>query len=564
MLKSLFIRNVALIERAELEFSEGLNVLTGETGAGKSVILDCIDFVLGAKADRGMIRYGETECLVKAEFTSDSDEISALLSEYDIEAEDTILIARKLTSDGKSSLKVNGNTVTVAMLRRLTSLLVDVHGQSEHFFLLKESNQRKLLDALGGDKIDAPKTAVRELVNRRKELLSEKEKLGGDEAERARRLDILSYQIGELERADLSEEEEATLLTQRDKLRNAEKIVGGLSAAMDSLLSDGGVIDGLNGAVRALHSVEKFDATYAALAERLESVTAEAEDLGSEIEHEAGSLDVDEQEAERIEERLDLIKSLKKKYGGSIPAALAYLDAAREEKSLLESSAERCEALEKELGKVDASLFDACIKLKKARGEVAAALSERVVEELRDLNISSAAFRIEIGSFTPEDVPRANSEGLGEVRFLFSANAGEPLKELGKIISGGEMSRFMLAIKAQMSAVGEIGTYIFDEIDAGIGGKTARVVGEKFCKIAQKTQIIAVSHLAQIACFADKNFYIEKGERDGRTLTQIVALGEEEKRTEIARLIGGDVGEIALSHADELLRSARAYKNFLS
>ena len=563
MLKSLSIRNVALIESADLEFSEGLNVLSGETGAGKSVILECIDFVLGAKADKGMIRYGASECLVRAEFTFRDPAIFELLREMDLDGEDTLVITRKLTTEGKGSLKLNGCPLTATMLRRITSLLVDVHGQSEHFYLLKESNQLHLLDAIGGEKVSVSLREVSACLAKRKEILRELSLLGGDEGERDRRLDILRFQIDELTRASLTEGEEEILLARRDKFRYAEKIRDGLSVARECLLSDGGCCDFLRSAAHALRVAAKYSESYAALAERLENSSAEIEDIGGEVEGELDSLDVDEREAERVENRLDELKTLKKKYGGSISAAMEFLQKAEEECALLENSAEKYEKLTEDLKKADGLLFAACQKLTAARKEAAKGFCERVTAELSTLNIASARFEIEFGEYGREDVARATSEGLGDVRFLFSANKGEPLKPLSGIISGGEMSRFMLAVKAQMFGVAAPETYIFDEIDAGIGGKTARSVAEKFAKIVKNAQIIAVSHLARIASFADSNFLIQKTEEGGRTLTHIRLLEGEERRNEIARLIGGDTGEIALRHAEELLREAENYKKSL-
>lgn len=560
MLKSLHIRNVALIEEAELEFSEGLNVLSGETGAGKSVILDCIDFVLGAKADKGMVRYGATECIVRAVFSCESSSVRELLLELDIEAEDELVISRKLTSDGRGTLKLNGCSVTVAMLRRITSLLVDVHGQSEHFFLLKESNQLRLLDSVAGGVVPQRKEDVANLLKERKQILSDLAILGGDEGERSRRLDILLYQIDELERADLREGEEEELLSFRERWRNAERILSGLSAAREYLLADGGSLDGLSGAAHSLNALGKYAESYSQLAERIENAVAELEDVADSIEKSVGELDIDEREAERVENRLDEIKTLKKKYGGSVESALEYLTRSREEYELLLDSGDRYEKLTAELSEREDELYAACVALTQARKQAAEDFTHRVTEELKTLNISSARFEVEFGAYSREDVPRATTEGLGSVRFLFSANAGEPLKELGKIISGGEMSRFMLAVKAQLSAIGDIGTYLFDEIDAGIGGKTARVVAEKFLKISKGVQLIAVSHLAQIASFADREFLIEKTEEDGKTLTRIHAIEGEERLKEIARLIGGDGSEVALRHAEELIESAHAYK----
>ena len=558
MLRTLYLKNVALVDEAEIAFSEGLNVLSGETGAGKSVILDSIDFVLGAKADKGMIRSGQSECSVRAEFSCDPELLRPVLEELDLEESDTLLIVRRLNADGRSSLRVNGCPMTAAMLRKLTSRLVDVHGQSEHFFLLKEANQLRLLDQIAGTKEAREK--VGELLKERRALQEKLSSLGGDEGERERRADILRFQIEELENAALKEGEEEELLALRTKYQNAEKILGGLKTVRGALLSDGGAADAVNTAHRGLLSIVRYG-DYDALSERLENALAELEDIGETAESLAEELDIDEREAERVENRLDEIRSLKKKYGGSVEEALSFLARAREELSLLENSAEECEKLRARLENNSRLLYAACRKLTELRKAGAEGFTERVVGELRTLNIPSARFEIAFEPYSEEDLPRVNSDGLDRVRFLFSANAGEPPKELGKIISGGEMSRFMLAVKAQLSSLGSIGTYIFDEIDAGIGGKTARVVAEKFSAIARSTQIIAVSHLAQIAAFADREFLIEKQEAEGRTFSRIRLLGEEERREELVRLLGGDRSESALRHADELLESARAYKS---
>ena len=558
MLRSLYLKNIALVDEAEIVFSEGLNVLSGETGAGKSVILDSIDFVLGAKADKGMIRSGQSECSVRAEFTCDPELLRPVLEELDLEESVSLLIVRRLNTEGRGSLKVNGCPITATMLRKLTSQLVDVHGQSEHFFLLKEANQLRLLDQIAGT--EGERAEVASLLKERRAYTEKLSSLGGDEGERERRADILRFQIDELENAALKEGEEEELTALRTKYQNAEKILSGLKTIRDALLSDGGAADCVNLAHRGLISIEKYG-DYAALSERLENAFAEIEDIGETAESLAEELDIDEREAERVENRLDEIRSLKKKYGGSVEEALGFLARAKEELQLLENSAEECEKLKVLLENNAKKLYSACEALTKKRKEGAEGFTRRVTEELRTLNIPSARFEIAFEPYTEEDLPRANAEGLDRVKFLFSANAGEPVKELGKIISGGEMSRFMLAVKAQLSSIGTIGTYIFDEIDAGIGGKTARVVAEKFADIAKTTQIIAVSHLAQIAAFADRQFLIEKKEEEGRTYSRIRALEEEERAGELVRLLGGEQGGSALMHAEELLKNAHAYRS---
>ena len=549
MLRSLYLKNIALVDEAEIVFSEGLNVLSGETGAGKSVILDSIDFVLGAKADKGMIRSGQSECSVRAEFTCDPELLRPVLEELDLEESDSLLIVRRLNTEGRGSLKVNGCPITATMLRKLTSQLVDVHGQSEHFFLLKETNQLRLLDQIAGT--EQERAEVASLLKERRSYAEKLSSLGGDEGERERRADILRFQIDELENAALKEGEEEELTALRTKYQNAEKILSGLKTVRDALLSDGGAADCVNLAHRGLISIEKYG-DYAALSERLENALAEIEDIGGTAESLAEELDIDEREAERVENRLDEIRSLKKKYGGSVEEALGFLARAKEELQLLENSAEECEKLKALLAGNAKKLYSACRMLTKKRKEGAEGFTRRVTEELKTLNIPSARFEIAFELYSEEDLPRANAEGLDRVKFLFSANAGEPVKELGRIISGGEMSRFMLAVKAQLSSIATIGTYIFDEIDANIGGETASRVGQEIAALAENKQILCISHLPQVACNASVHFMVSKESAADVTTTHIRRLDKASRINEISRMLGG--GEIAHEHAEAMLK----------
>lgn len=562
MLSKLAIKNVALIERADIQFGEGLNVLSGETGAGKSVILDSVNFVLGAKADRSMIRYGESECMVKAEFLlPESSKAIATLREMDIDTDGEIIISRKLTDAGKSSIKINGNAVTAAMLRSVTDSLVDVHGQSEHFFLLKESNQLKTLDGVIGAELLPLKSELSELLKDKKDVEARIALLGGDEKERGRRLDILHFQIEEIEAADLKDGEEEELLVKRNKINNLEKIISAIREGIQALSGEGGVLDGLRVTERALSGISRIDAEYERLYEKVESVASDADDIAQTLSDLADELYFDEREAEETEARLDLIHGLKRKYGANISEIQAYLEKITAEYELLSDCEGQYAILTAERSKLEKRIYTLCKKMTELRKTRGAAFCKRVTDELKTLNIASAQFEIAFKEYEEGDVGRANANGLDEICFMFSANAGEPMKSLGKIISGGEMSRFMLAVKTQLSDVNEISTYIFDEIDAGISGKTAKVVGEKLARIAKNTQIIAVSHLAQIAVMSDDEFLIEKQENEGKTLTKVYALGEREKTKEIVRLLGGtDRDEFALKHAEELLKQAKEYK----
>ncbi|MBO5239888.1 MAG: DNA repair protein RecN [Clostridia bacterium] len=566
MLAKLTIKNVALIESAEIRFGEGLNVLSGETGAGKSVILDSVNFVLGAKADRSMIRYGEAECMVKVEFFVDENSKAVeTLREMDIESEGEIIISRKFSDAGKNSVKINGSTVTAAMLRRVTDSLVDVHGQSEHFFLLKESNQLKTLDGVVGAPLLEKKATLSELLKKNRELDGRIAMLGGDEKERGRRLDILAFQIEEIEAVDLKAGEEEELIAKRTKIVNLEKIISAVRDAAEALSGEAGVIDGLRAASRAIVGVSKLDQAYGAMLERLENLAIEADDVSETLTELSEDLYFDENEAIETESRLDTIRVLKRKYGANKAEIDEYLTNIKEEYELLSDCEGQYAALTTEKQKLLKKVYAVCREMTELRKKDGEAFCNRVTDELKTLNIPHAQFAIQFNEYTEEDATCANSNGLDEITFLFSANAGEPMKPLGKIISGGEMSRFMLAVKTQLSDVNEISTYIFDEIDAGISGKTAKVVGEKLARISKTTQIIAVSHLAQIAAMSDNEYLIEKTEENGKTVTRVHELNKEAQISEIVRLLGGNEGdEYAVKHAEELLNQAKEYKRTIS
>lgn len=563
MLQRLTIKNVALIENADITFCDGLNVLSGETGAGKSVILDSVNFVLGAKADRSMIRYGESECFVKAEFfVSENSKAVQTLREMDIDTDGEIIISRKFSDSGKNAIKINGNTVTATMLRQVTDSLVDVHGQSEHFFLLKESNQLKTLDAVVGAEIVPLKAVLSELLKEKRRIEEQIALLGGDEKERGRRLDVLRFQIEEIETVDMKDGEEEELLVKRNKINNLEKIISALREALGALEGEGGVSDGLRSATRSLLSISRLDGSYESVFDKLEALASDAEDVVTTLNDMGEELYFDENEASETESRLDAIRALKRKYGADKEEIDKYLGKIREEYDLLSDCEGQYANLTEEMAKTEKKIFKICCEMTKLRKKCGEAFCRRVTDELKTLNIASAQFAIDFKEYTEVDVRRANTNGLDDICFLFSANAGEPMKSLGKIISGGEMSRFMLAVKTQLSDLNEISTYIFDEIDAGISGKTAKVVGEKLARISENTQIIAVSHLAQIAVMSDREYLIEKQEENGKTLTKVHELDDTEKINEIVRLLGGNENDkYAQKHAEELLKQAKEYKN---
>ncbi len=566
MLKKLHVKNIALIDNAEIEFSEGLNVLSGETGAGKSVILESLNFVLGAKADKTLIRTGENECFVKAEFdVSNNSIIKETYNECDIEFDETLIIQRKFSLDGKSSIKLNGESINVSILKKFTSSLVDVHGQSEHFHLLKNSNQLQLLDKFGAKKIDIIKDDLKQEFSNLKDVKRELEELGGDETQRLLRLDILNYQIQEIERVNLKDGEEEELLSIRQKLLYQKKISDVLSSIKGCLSDESGICDLLSNISKLSNSISDYGEDYSKIAERLNSALSELDDISSEVSASLDGLDLPDYNINEIEERLENIKSLKKKYGANFSEITAFSDNAKLEKEKLENFNETAKTLLNESEKLRNLVFSKYEELSKERRITAETLSNNVLEELKELSMAKAQFSINFSDKpTIEECKFDSNNGFDKIDFMFSANNGEPKKPLSAVISGGEMSRFMLSLKAQTSKFSEISTFIFDEIDAGISGLTAKVVAEKLAKISKKNQVIAITHLPQISAMADNNLLIEKNELSDRTTTSVKSLTADEKIIEITRLISGNLNSTSsIEHAKELISNAIQFKNTL-
>lgn len=554
MLERLVIKNIALIDSADIVFGAGLNILSGETGSGKSVILDSLNFVLGSKADKNMIRYGETEAYVRGEFTVTPQSAAVkALEELDIESDGEIIITRKYSADGKGNIKINGNTVTAGMLKTVSQHLVDVYGQSEHFALLSEANQLSVIDGLCGERAADIKNALSIFISEKRECLRRLKQLGGDSAERARRLDLLSYQLKEIDAAELRDGEEEELIAKRRIIENTEKIASAVSGSLGAINGDGGVSDGISAARRLMANVSEYGDDYSSVSDRLDAVLAELQDIADMLSDMADGLEFDEADARRVEDRLDLIRNLKKKYGATVEEILAFRAKAGEEYDLLSDSEAVAEKLTKRLEELDESIFGECVKLTELRKNSAESFCRDVESELKSLNISGARFEVSFDEYEKSSANLTSVNGSDKVKFMFSANKGEPLKPLNKVISGGELSRFMLAMKACLKDLNGISTYIFDEIDAGISGITARSVAEKFTDIAKNTQIIAVSHLPQICAAGDKNFLISKAEQNGGTVTSVREIVGDAKIAEIIRLTGGGETEAARQHAAELI-----------
>lgn len=566
MLNRLSVKNVALIEKADISFTSGLNVLSGETGAGKSVVLESVNFVLGAKAEKTLIRHGETECSVTAEFDISGCAAEEILSEFGFEAEDTLIISRKFSDTGKNTVKINGNSATVSMLKKLTSALIDVHGQSEHFYLLSTANQLKLIDRFAGEDILPVKERLKTEFEQYRVLKKELSDAGGIEAQRLLRTDVLNFQINEIESAGVKENEFEELTALRENLLNREKITAALNSAKSALSEEGGVSDILSAAVRILNGISAFGKNYSDISDRLIAVYAEADDLSATIGELLDGFDELEYSPEEVEERLSLIKGLFKKYGGDFAAMNGFLEQAKAEKEKLDNFTAYAEELNGKILSAEKEIFSLYNTLRNLREKAAVRFSDNVLEELKELGMNKSSFYVKFGDAPAfEECKFVSSNGYDEVEFMFSANLGEPVKPLSEVISGGEMSRFMLAVKAQTAKYNDVSTFIFDEIDAGISGAVAKTVSEKLAKIAKSAQVIAVSHLAQIASFADNNILIVKTEGDNKTVTSVFNLDKTGKIKEITRLLSGTVTDVsAVEHAKNLISMAEKYKQTLN
>ncbi len=559
MILSLRLKNIALIEKAEIDFGSGLNVLSGETGAGKTVIISAINFALGGKSDKTMIRHGESSCEAELLFKADVDsEAVEILKEFDIDCDDgEILIRRRLFNDGRSDVRINGVATTVTMLKRLTASLCDVYGQSEHYSLLQKSNQLKVLDKFIGDKAEEIKSQIKTLIDNVHELNKNPILNIGDEKERQNKLDLLLYQINEIEKAELKEGEEEELLKDRKIFKNVEKIGENLQMATQLLGGDNTSIDMINTAYAKVNQLSGFGEEYNTLSERLYNAKAELQDLFSEMEDILDNLDYDGNRLAYIESRLDLIKGLQRKYGADYNEIISYYENAKIEYDNIINSDKIYSQIISEINANYDNLEILYDKLHKLRLEKSKEFSSLIETELKTLGMKSAKFNIEVNK--REDLRVLSLNGIDEVEFTFSANAGEPLNNMSKVISGGEMSRFMLAMKLVSSGVD--GTYIFDEIDAGISGEIANVIAQKFSILSKKIQIITISHLAQIISYSDSSFKILKTDDGVKTSTNIIPLDTSGKIDEIVRIIGGFRDESSIQHAKQLVKIADEFKN---
>ncbi len=569
MLKNLIINNIALIDRLDIDFQTGLSVLSGETGSGKSIIIDSLAFVLGERADKTLIKYGEESAEVTALFEVETDcPVLAKLTEYGYGDDAEILLSRKMSVSGKNEIRINGKTATLSMLKDICSELADIFGQGQHLALLDERNQLSVLDAFcdfrGAD------TQLRSVwYPKLSEINRQLKSFGGSEAERERLLDILKFQIDELKAADLDEKEENELIATHKRLVNAEKIASAVNVAADSLGSEIGAINRLSDAVSSLRQISGMEDSAAALADRLQTARIEIEDVSASLDSLLEAVDFSPSEADRMEARLEKIRQLKRKYGGSVAEALEFLKNAEAQYNNLLNSSARIAELNAEKQAILKKMFELSAVKSEERKRTADKLSQRIMRELDDLGMRGTRFEVEFECAEAFESYANNpsADGYDRVRFMMSANVGEPLKPLSKVISGGEMSRFMLAVKNITALAEKIPTMVFDEIDTGISGNMAQMVANKLADVSHNKQngyqCIVITHLPQICAMADCNLYINKYEKDGKTFTAVNRLTTLEQRSEeVARLMGS-VGQHALVNARELIDWSENYKKSL-
>ena len=555
MLELLHIENIAIIEAADIEFAPGFNALTGETGAGKSIVIDSLSAVLGQRTSRELIRTGAEKAFVSAAFSGMAPELTEELG-IQPEADGTLLLQREIQTDGKNVCRVNGRPVTVGQLRALGARLLNIHGQHDGQQLLDEEQHIVYLDSFG--RVESLSITYAEKYKHFTDIRRQIGALQMDEAEKARRVDTLQYQIEELRRAKLTPGEEEELTARRGMLRNAEKFldaVAGADYALNGDDSGGGALSALRQAQDALGGVRHLDDAFGQLYERLGEAYSEVYDIAATVEDKRGELDVSPGELDRVESRMDLLYRLKKKYGATVEDMLDYQARCEAELAQIEDAGDTLARLEQALSKAEKEARQAAQALSDARKAAADRLTAQILTELQQLDMGKIRFAVDFAE-KPLD-----SDGMDTVRFLMSANVGEELRPIHKIASGGELARIMLAMKNVLSEQDHVGTMVFDEVDTGVSGRAAQKVAEKMARISRRKQVLCVTHLPQLAAMADTHFSVEKGERGGRTYTEVRRLDREQRRRELARLTGGShVSQTMLDGAEELLVQAEKFR----
>lgn len=554
MLQTLKIENFALIENASIDFEKGLNILLGETGAGKSLIFKSLLFVLGAKMDRSIIRSGKDTVRVQALFSDLSQEVESLLSECGFECENELLIVRTLGQDGKGQIRVNGMIATTAMLKQLASVLVDFYTQHESVDMLNTKNHLAMLDKFAGEGVRKLKDDLSILLQQVNEINKKIKTLGGDEHERERLISLLKFQNDEIEQANLEIGEDEKIKDRLKVLNNSEKIFNAISSC-EMLLSDNAdsVANQLQEISSRLASLSSID-QISSFKERLDSVRYELDDILDGLVNMKDQTYFDQHEFDFLDQRSDLIKSLCRKYGGSIEKVLEFGHKAKQQLELLEDGEFELEKLELQKKSVLDQMKVVANKLSNLRKQTALIIEDKVEKELKQLGMKSSKFQVEFKLFE-----QISSNGQDDVKFNFSANAGQEVKSLAKTASGGELSRFMLAIKNIFAQNGATSTLLFDEIDAGISGETGKIVGQKLKNITKFSQVLCITHLPQVAAFGDNFINVSKTEKNGQTFSQAKILQGDEIVQAVAKITGGNnLSDIAISHAREMMKEAQS------
>ncbi|WP_406676319.1 DNA repair protein RecN [Moorella sp. ACPs] len=558
MLQELQIENFALIESLQLDLEPGLTVLTGETGAGKSIIVDAVGLLVGARASAEYIRAGAERALVRGLFqTAGIPGLEEVLAEFGVpvEADGSLLLSREISRSGRHSCRVNGRSLTLSMYQRIGQLLVDIHGQHAYQSILRPASQMDLLDGVAG--LMDLRAQVKELYIKWQNLQNELEELGGDAAARERQRDLLAYQLKEITAANLSPGEEEELLREREILNNAARLAEGAAAVYAALFGEEGraAYDRISQAAAILATMAAIDAGLNSWQNLLEAAAAQVEEVARGMRRYEEKLEYDPQRLKEIEERLELIKNLKRKYGADIAAILQYQAETAAALEELEQRAARAATLEKELAAAEARYREAALRLRRQRLEAAQKIAAAITSVLHDMAMPAA--RVTIAC---TEASRPGPAGMDTITFLFQPNPGEGSRPLAQIASGGEMARVMLACKSILAGVDAIPTLIFDEIDAGVGGAAARAVAETLAAIGRRHQVLCVTHSAQLAGIAGQHYRVSKVVQGGRTFTRVEKLTGEARVEELARLLSGETSPIAREHAATLLEQSRAKK----
>lgn len=560
MLQSLHVHNFALLEDAHAEFTPGFNVFTGETGAGKSILIDAFGMVLGGRASVDYVRSGTEGLWVQAVFDiANQEDIKNILREQGIEAEDDLFLKRQISVAGKSRALVNGVQVPLAVLKQIGTALVDIHGQHENQALLKPEAARLVTDAFGGASLLAALAAYKKEYALYEEAQTKLAQLQQDNAKQDLLMDRYAWEINEITKASLVVGEEEGLEAEARLLQNGERIIKSVNAAYEQLDEEDAVLSRLARVRDDLVYAARYDERLATFAEAVDSAWINLDDCRSELADYLSRSDFNEERATEVQQRLDTIYRLQKKYGGSTEAVLAYLEATQEKLEQLQDIAAALEKAQRELAQATKLLSVAAATLTQERERSAAALSQSITTHIHDLAMPNGSFKIALAP-----LERFTSTGRDAVRFLFSGNLGEPLNDLEKVASGGELSRIALAMKTVLMHTAQVGTMVFDEIDTGVGGVTAQKMAEKIAAIATVGQVLCITHLPQIAAFADNHIYIEKRSSEGRTATVLAVLDYNQRLQELVRMTAGaSTSRAALESATELLLAADDVKKSL-